>query len=83
MALGRRCSAGCASWPDLVLYATCPLCGESTTRFSGLSVLDTDEALKMKRHAEFEHYYERYCSDRNQPVDGPLEEPKALPSDAA
>lgn len=70
MAVGRRCEYGCESWPDSEQYAKCPLCGEPTTRYSNLSPVSDVEA----RELAFEAYYEAYCAERGQPVDGPLPE---------
>jgi hypothetical protein len=39
--------------------------------------MDVEEALSIKLHAEFELYYERYCAQRGQSVDGPLPDPPA------
>lgn len=72
MALGRRCSIGCETWPDDVLYARCPTCGEDTTRYKNVSPLDPDEARSLLLHAEFERYYEKRCTRRGIPVEGPL-----------
>lgn len=55
---GRRCSMGCASWPDHKDFYVCPSCGEPTTKYSNLYPLDLDEALSRKRHIDFEYFYE-------------------------
>ena len=68
MALGRRCDAGCESWPDEKQYATCPLCGEATTRFRNLQPLEPEEA----RQRVFDVFYEGWCFNKKQPTDGPL-----------
>jgi hypothetical protein len=72
MAWGRRCDIGCESWPDEVLYKTCPECGQPTERFSNLRPLDSDEALSILLHKQFETYYERRCARLGIPADGPL-----------
>lgn len=68
MALGRRCEAGCESWPDDPRYKVCPICGEATKRYRNLSPLDKSEAL----HAEFEAFYaawdDEHDPDRLTPV---------------
>jgi hypothetical protein len=68
VALGRRCDVGCASWPDDQKYRTCPICGESTSRFTNLAPLDEDEAVSLI----FEHFYEGWCDAKNQPTTGGL-----------
>jgi hypothetical protein len=66
--LGRRCEAGCESWPDDPRYATCPLCAEPTTRYRNLQPLSQSEAA----HRAFEAFYEERCAARGVSVDGPL-----------
>lgn len=61
MALGRRCDAGCESWPDTEKYKTCPVCGEQTTRFRNLEPLTQKEANAR----EFELFYERWDADHD------------------
>jgi hypothetical protein len=57
MALGRRCAIGCLTWPDdKKKYKTCPVCGEPTTRYRGVTVADEDEI----NAAMFEAYYAEY-----------------------
>lgn len=53
MAHGKRCDNGCASWPPLDRYKTCPICCERTTDYSNLQPLDEHEALEE----EFEAFY--------------------------
>ena len=80
MALGRRCSIGCETWPDEAVYARCPVCGEETTRYKRVTPLDADEARSILLHAEFEKYYEKRCKSLGIPVEGPLpEKPRKLP----
>lgn len=57
MIVGRRCSSGCATWPDDDEYQVCPVCSESTQRFRGLTPLNAVDAKSRRLHAEFEHYY--------------------------
>lgn len=52
--LGRRCDIGCMTWPDDKKYNPCPICGEKTTRYRGVTVDDEDEI----NHALFEAFYE-------------------------
>lgn len=56
--IGRRCTTGCATWPDDDKYETCPVCNEQTVRFNGLTPLSHAEAEKRRKHAEFDQYYE-------------------------
>lgn len=72
MAWGRRCNPGCESWPDSDDYKRCPVCGETTTRFSNLRPLGDDEAASLKAHCEFEVMYRSWCKAKGQSVDGPL-----------
>ena len=72
MAWGRRCDLGCESWPDDKEYDPCPVCGQEAKRFSNLRPLEDDEARKQKARIDFEAYYEKYCEERNQGVEGPL-----------
>lgn len=58
MNIGRRCSSGCATWPDDDEYSVCPGCGEATQRFRGLTPLNREDAAARRLHAEFEYYYE-------------------------
>lgn len=67
--VGRRCDTGCASWPDDVRYATCPICGDKTTRYSNVNPMTQQEA----RHAEFEVFYADWDSSHD---------PKRLLADA-
>lgn len=61
MAVGRRCAAGCESWPDTGKYNKCPVCGEPTTRFSNLSPLTQKEA----NIREFDLFYERWDEEHD------------------
>lgn len=71
--LGRRCELGCESWPDSNEYAVCPRCGGETTRFSNLQPLSEAEARSIKRHIEFNAYYEhQHCLQRGISPSGPL-----------
>lgn len=72
MAWGRRCSIGCETWPDKLIYKTCPECGESTVRFSNLKPIPDAEGESVLRQRAFARYYEKWCADRQQSVDGPL-----------
>lgn len=72
MAWGRRCALGCESWPDQMIYSTCPDCGGKTERARNLEPISEEEAEARLSHVQFERYYERYCAARNQPVEGPL-----------
>lgn len=72
VAAGRRCDIGCESWPDKAIYQTCPVCGEKTTRYSNLTPLPDDEAERVLLMKQFDRYYERWCAQRGQPVEGPL-----------
>lgn len=72
MATGRRCAIGCQSWPDEIIYKKCPECGEATTRCNGVIPMDSEEARSVLRHKAFDRFYEVWCSQRDQPVDGPL-----------
>lgn len=69
---GRRCALGCGSWPDKAIYATCPECGGKTQRFTNLEPMDDADAESILLHQQFERYYERWCIQKNQPVEGPL-----------
>lgn len=83
MAWGRRCELGCESWPDKAMYSKCPECGEPTTRYSNMSPLPDEEAESILLHKQFEAYYERWCIQRNQPVEGPLPSEEVIPCSAA
>jgi hypothetical protein len=78
MAWGRRCDAGCETWPDEAIYVRCPVCGEETERWSNLEPLDADEARTILLYAQFEIYYARRCERLGIPADGPL--PHDLPA---
>lgn len=69
---GLRCDIGCESWPDMALFAKCPICGERTTRYTNLVPLPLDEAMSLYKHAEFEKHYEKHCAQRGITVEGPL-----------
>lgn len=58
MTIGRRCSSGCATWPDDDQYEVCPICKEETRRFRDLTPLNHKDAKSRKLHAEFNDYYE-------------------------
>lgn len=77
MNMGRRCSLGCETWPDEMVYRKCYICGEETRRVRGESVepLSKSEAMKIALYHEFEAYYERRCRRLGIPVEGPLPEP--------
>jgi hypothetical protein len=72
MALGRRCSLGCETWPDQMLYQTCLICEEKTRRVSNVTPLPVEDAMAIYLHRRFEKFYELYCAERGQSVDGPL-----------
>lgn len=72
MAYGRRCDLGCESWPDDDSYESCPVCGQPTERASGLKPLPADDARDLKRTLDFEAFYEAWCLERGQTVDGPI-----------
>lgn len=83
MAVGRRCTIGCETWPDEPLYVKCPICGEQTERYRDMEPLDSAEAraIRMQEQskdavdpnvAAFEKFYARRCRARGIPVDGPL-----------
>lgn len=74
MALGRRCSIGCETWPDQVIYSCCPTCGEETKRYKNVTPLSEEEAQSILSHIEFERYYAKRCVRLGIPVDGPLPE---------
>lgn len=57
MEIGRRCKAGCATWPDLDEYLDCPVCEEPTRRFRGLTPLSESAATSRRKHAEFDRFY--------------------------
>lgn len=61
MAVGRRCEPGCESWPNLPRYKVCPVCGEDTTVYRGLSPLTSGEASAR----EFELYYASWDADHD------------------
>lgn len=69
---GRRCDLGCESWPDTLDFEKCLKCGEPTTRYSNLSVLDFDEAQRLLRIAKFNAYYARHCERLRIPTGGDL-----------
>lgn len=57
--IARRCSQCATDWPDDRLnFSVCPCCLEPTSRARGGDPIDFDEALSLKRHFDFEHYYE-------------------------
>jgi hypothetical protein len=58
MTVGRRCSNGCAVWPDDEAFEICPVCREDTTRFRGLTPLSHEKAESRRKHADFDHYDE-------------------------
>ncbi len=60
---GRRCDLGCESWPPDDEFETCPICGQSTTRYSNLYPLPMDEALKIKHRLDFDDFYEHEWDD--------------------
>lgn len=65
MALGRRCAIGCLTWPDEKnKYGTCPVCGEKTTRYRGVTVADEDEINAALFEAHYREYDERMPASR-------------------
>jgi hypothetical protein len=62
-----RCSICALDWPFREEYAECPSCGETTTPFSYMKPMDDDEARSLKRHYEFERFYEKW--DAEQPAE--------------
>lgn len=72
MAYGRRCDLGCETWPDDDTYERCAVCGQLTERASGLRPLSDDDAAELKRGLDFEAFYEAWCIERGQTVDGPI-----------
>lgn len=81
MNIGRRCTLGCETWPDALLFRKCYVCGEDTRRVRGETVepLSDEEAMKIVLYHEFEKFYERRCRRLGVPVEGPLEDPQAAP----
>lgn len=72
MAYGRRCAMGCATWPDHDDYGSCAVCGEPTERLSEVKPLALEDAISFKRGLDFEAFYELWCAERGQTVDGPV-----------
>lgn len=70
MAWGRRCDAGCYSWPDSADFHLCPICEKQTERFYNLEPLTESEA----RHVLFDLYYQRHCEERGITESGDLPE---------
>jgi hypothetical protein len=69
---GRRCDLGCESWPDADEFSKCLRCGGPTTRYSNLQPLSLAEARSIKRHVEFERFYEDRCKRLGVPPSGAL-----------
>lgn len=78
MSVGRRCALGCMTWPDILLFQRCYICGEETRRVRGDSVdpISDEEAMKIASYHEFEKFYERRCRRLGIPVEGPIPEPQ-------
>lgn len=65
MALGRRCDLGCLTWPDdKKKYDPCPICGEPTTRYRGVTVADEDEITQAMFEAFYKEWDERKPANR-------------------
>lgn len=74
MIVARRCSSGCAPWPDEEQYHVCPFCLENTTRYRGLTPLSHAEAESRRKHGEFERYYDSHIPDLEPLTDDELRE---------
>jgi hypothetical protein len=69
----RRCAIACESWPNSPMYATCPLCGESTkTFYTADPSVTPEEARSIVLHGLFDTYYEEHCRKLGIPVEGPI-----------
>lgn len=55
----RRCSLCAINWPTKAEYIDCPVCEEKTSRMYNADPLDEEEAASLRKHAEFDRYYER------------------------
>ncbi len=70
--LGRRCAAGCETWPDSETFNVCPICNEETTRFRSVTPITEEEATSFMLNLQFEQFYKRHCQRLGSPVEGPL-----------
>lgn len=66
----RRCSRCGLLWPPDSLYATCPVCLETTSPFSNATAMPKDEAVKLSNEANFR----RACEARDLNRVGPSPE---------
>ena len=66
--LGRRCAAGCQTWPVKNIYKTCPICKEPTRPVRGVEPLGEDEAKSIRLLVEFEEFYENVWVPNEDPL---------------
>lgn len=61
-----RCSMCGIDWPNNDLYDICPVCQDEdgTDPCNDGNPLSAKEALSMKRHAEFERFYDEWDATR-------------------
>lgn len=56
--IARRCQICGIDWPDLADYIDCPKCETMTRRFKDVRPLDIFEAMSLKKHVEFDAFYD-------------------------
>lgn len=65
MAIGRRCSMGCETWPDDEVYRVCPECGQDTKRYRGVTVsIEEPQASHRRFEAFYNEWDERMPDER-------------------
>ena len=67
-----RCSTCVIDWPPKQQFKTCLQCGQPCWRGANLYPISDDEADRWLAYEAFELFYESWCEERGQSVDGPL-----------
>jgi len=61
--MSMRCSPCGINWPRIADFCKCPECGGDTSVMNS-TPLPLAEAYSLKRHAEFERYFEKWDRER-------------------
>ena len=67
-----RCSTCSIDWPPKQTFKTCLQCGQPCWRGANLYPISDEEAERWLAYEAFELFYESWCEERGQSVDGPL-----------
>lgn len=58
MGVGQRCETCAVDWPITDDFEICPDCQQPTEASAGLEPMDIETAQSLKRHFDFERYYD-------------------------